>query len=311
MPVSTATRIEWTEVTWNPTTGCDRISPGCDNCYALTLAKRLQAMGQPRYQCNGDPRTSGPGFGVTEHADVLEEPLRWRKPRKVFVNSMSDIAHRVAGRMMRSTASRIRPKPTSPALRQGAPLHRPAPPRRGRGCSPVGGCRAPAAFLRCADDLIHGRGVFRPFPAGDHDVPGYSSAAHPCNWRVNGMFPASSPPSARSTMPVTQAASREDRNSAARAMSSGSPSLPGGYHMRSRSKTWGSRASQATTLRSQHRPDHSRTALPACQGRSQCGPNTAALLLIAAGTTPNGCAVRLPGRSGHVVKAAVSAGKPF
>jgi protein gp37 len=91
--VSTATKIEWTEVTWNPTTGCDRISPGCDHCYALTLAKRLKAMGQAKYQLDGDSRTSGPGFGVTMHADVLAEPLRWRKPRKVFVNSMSDVGH--------------------------------------------------------------------------------------------------------------------------------------------------------------------------------------------------------------------------
>ncbi len=91
--MSTATKIEWTEVTWNPTTGCDRISPGCDNCYALRLAKRLKGMGQAKYQHDGDPRTSGPGFGVTVHEDALEEPLRWRKPRKVFVNSMSDIGH--------------------------------------------------------------------------------------------------------------------------------------------------------------------------------------------------------------------------
>jgi len=73
--VSTATKIEWTEVTWNPTTGCDRISPGCDHCYALTLAKRLKAMGQAKYQLDGDSRTSGPGFGVTMHADVLAERL--------------------------------------------------------------------------------------------------------------------------------------------------------------------------------------------------------------------------------------------
>ena len=90
--MSTATKIEWTEVTWNPTTGCDRISPGCDRCYALTLAKRLKAMGQAKYQRDGDPRTSGPGFGVTMHADALAEPLRWRTPRTVFVNSMSDIS---------------------------------------------------------------------------------------------------------------------------------------------------------------------------------------------------------------------------
>ena len=59
--MSTTTTIEWTEVTWNATTGCDRISLGCDNCYALKLAKRLKAMGQLRYQLDGDPRTSGPG----------------------------------------------------------------------------------------------------------------------------------------------------------------------------------------------------------------------------------------------------------
>ncbi|WP_424536530.1 DUF5131 family protein [Sphaerisporangium viridialbum] len=86
-------RIEWTEVTWNPTTGCDRVSAGCDNCYALTLAKRLKAMGAAKYQHDGDPRTSGPGFGVTMHEDTLATPLRWREPRLVFVNSMSDLFH--------------------------------------------------------------------------------------------------------------------------------------------------------------------------------------------------------------------------
>jgi protein gp37 len=60
--------IEWTEATWNPTTGCDKISVGCDNCYAATLAKRLKAMGNPKYQTDGDLRTSGPGFGMTYHA---------------------------------------------------------------------------------------------------------------------------------------------------------------------------------------------------------------------------------------------------
>lgn len=85
--------IEWTDVTLNPTTGCDRVSPGCDNCYALTMAKRLKAMGNPKYQNDGDPRTSGSGFGITTHADVLAAPLRWRIPRRVFVNSMSDLFH--------------------------------------------------------------------------------------------------------------------------------------------------------------------------------------------------------------------------
>jgi len=91
--VSNRSGIEWTETTWNPTTGCDQVSLGCDNCYALTFAKRLKAMGQPKYQKDGDPRTSGPGFGLTLHPDVLAEPRRWRAPRLVFVNSMSDLFH--------------------------------------------------------------------------------------------------------------------------------------------------------------------------------------------------------------------------
>lgn len=85
--------IEWTEATWNPTTGCDRISAGCDNCYALTLAKRLKAMGNEKYQLDGDPRTSGPGFGLTIHSSALELPYSWRQPRTIFVNSMSDLFH--------------------------------------------------------------------------------------------------------------------------------------------------------------------------------------------------------------------------
>jgi len=88
-----ASRIEWTEATWNPSTGCDRISTGCDHCFALTLAKRLKAMGSSKYQTDGDPRTSGPGFGVAFHPDAAYQPLRWRTPKKIFVNSMSDLAH--------------------------------------------------------------------------------------------------------------------------------------------------------------------------------------------------------------------------
>ncbi len=76
--------IEWTDATWNPVTGCTKISPGCKHCYADRLAKRLQAMGQPRYRN---------GFSVTLQPDLLEEPLRWTKPRLVFVNSMSDLFH--------------------------------------------------------------------------------------------------------------------------------------------------------------------------------------------------------------------------
>jgi protein gp37 len=93
--MSVGTGIEWTEATWNPVTGCDRVSEGCDHCYALTLAARLKAMGNPRYQQDGSARTSGPGFGVTMHTDKLKEPLRWRRPRLVFVNSMSDLFHDV------------------------------------------------------------------------------------------------------------------------------------------------------------------------------------------------------------------------
>ena len=85
--------IEWTDVTWNPTTGCDKTSPGCDNCYALTMAKRLKAMGQAKYQNDGNPKTSGPGFALTIHEDTLGVPYRWRLPRLVFVNSMSDLFH--------------------------------------------------------------------------------------------------------------------------------------------------------------------------------------------------------------------------
>ncbi|TXL84613.1 phage Gp37/Gp68 family protein [Streptomyces sp. IB2014 016-6] len=85
--------IEWTEATWNPTTGCDQVSPGCDNCYALTLSRRLKAMGAAKYQADGDPRTSGPGFGLTVHPSALDVPRQWKAPRMVFVNSMSDLFH--------------------------------------------------------------------------------------------------------------------------------------------------------------------------------------------------------------------------
>jgi protein gp37 len=93
------TSIEWTQrpgtigAVWNSTTGCDKISAGCDNCYALGMARRLKAMGQAKYQNDGHPVTSGPGFALTIHPDELSTPLRWRKPRTVFVNSMSDLFH--------------------------------------------------------------------------------------------------------------------------------------------------------------------------------------------------------------------------
>ncbi len=77
--------IEWTESTWNPLTGCTKISPGCKHCYAERMAKRLKAMGQPNYRN---------GFQLTLHDHMLERPLQWRKPRMIFVNSMSDLFHR-------------------------------------------------------------------------------------------------------------------------------------------------------------------------------------------------------------------------
>lgn len=91
--MATNSAIEWTEATWNPVTGCDRVAAGCDNCYALALSKRLKAMGATKYQNDGDPRTSGPGFGLTTHPESLEQPYRWKSSKLVFVNSMSDLFH--------------------------------------------------------------------------------------------------------------------------------------------------------------------------------------------------------------------------
>lgn len=81
--------------TWNPLTGCDRTSPGCDHCYALNRAARLKLDGSRRYQLDGDPRTSGPGFALQMWSDKLDVPHHWREPRSVFVNSMSDVFHRL------------------------------------------------------------------------------------------------------------------------------------------------------------------------------------------------------------------------
>ena len=88
------TSIEWATDVWNPTTGCDQISEECDHCYAKDQAARLKRFGQAAYQNDGDPRTSGPGFALTMHPDRLDQPARWRKPRRVFVNSMSDLFHK-------------------------------------------------------------------------------------------------------------------------------------------------------------------------------------------------------------------------
>ncbi|MCL4854510.1 MAG: DUF5131 family protein [Bryobacteraceae bacterium] len=82
--MATKSSIEWTESTWNPLTGCDKISPGCKHCYAERMAKRLKAMGQKNYRNE---------FALTLHPHVLELPLRWKQPQMIFVNSMSDLFH--------------------------------------------------------------------------------------------------------------------------------------------------------------------------------------------------------------------------
>lgn len=82
----TTSSIEWTDMTWNPVTGCTKVSPGCMNCYAERMARRLKGMGLHRYRN---------GFGVTLHEDLIEAPLTWASPRLIFVNSMSDLFHEV------------------------------------------------------------------------------------------------------------------------------------------------------------------------------------------------------------------------
>lgn len=76
--------IEWTDASWNPSTGCSKVSPGCRNCYAERLSARLKMMGNPKYT---------KGFKFTLHEDALDVPLKWKQPRKIFVNSMSDLFH--------------------------------------------------------------------------------------------------------------------------------------------------------------------------------------------------------------------------
>lgn len=83
--MATNSTIEWTEATWNPVTGCTKISEGCRNCYAARLAKRLRAMGATNYRN---------GFKLTLHESALRLPLEWKKSRRIFVNSMSDLFHR-------------------------------------------------------------------------------------------------------------------------------------------------------------------------------------------------------------------------
>jgi protein gp37 len=83
--MATNSHIEWTDATWNPVTGCAKISPGCKHCYAERLAHRLQLMGQPNYRN---------GFKLTLQPQMLDLPLRWKTPKRIFVNSMSDLFHK-------------------------------------------------------------------------------------------------------------------------------------------------------------------------------------------------------------------------
>jgi protein gp37 len=84
MRMASSSKIEWTETTWNPVTGCSKVSAGCLNCYAERMAKRLHAMGSARYEN---------GFASTTHDDLIDAPRSWKAPRVVFVNSMSDLFH--------------------------------------------------------------------------------------------------------------------------------------------------------------------------------------------------------------------------
>ena len=83
--MATNSHIEWTDATWNPVTGCTKISPGCKHCYAERLSMRLKAMGQPNYRN---------GFKLTVQPQMLDLPLRWKTPKRIFVNSMSDLFHK-------------------------------------------------------------------------------------------------------------------------------------------------------------------------------------------------------------------------
>src|SRR3954467_12255073 len=84
-PMGQSSAIEWTEATWNPLTGCDKISPGCAHCYAERMSLRLRLMGQKNYRN---------GFELTLHPRALAIPLKWKKPQRIFVNSMSDLFHK-------------------------------------------------------------------------------------------------------------------------------------------------------------------------------------------------------------------------
>ena len=128
--------IEWTESTWNPLTGCTKISPGCKLCYAERMAKRLQGMKQPRYVN---------GFELTLHEDVLELPLSWRKPQRIFVNSMSDMFHMdVPEAFIQNTPTSCRPAGRFQMLTErsgrlwSCRLYRPAQKRLMKQCGATG-----------------------------------------------------------------------------------------------------------------------------------------------------------------------------
>jgi protein gp37 len=174
--MSARSSIEWTEATWNPTTGCDRISPGCDNCYALTLAARLQAMGSAKYQTDGDPRTSGPGFGLAVHDRVIAQPLWWRTPRLVFVNSMSDLGH---ARIPRPALARIFAVMALTRRHQFQVLTK----RPGRLARLLASEAFLAAVAEQATDLISSRGWMRwQIDLGGQRLAGDSGLG--CGWTV-------------------------------------------------------------------------------------------------------------------------------
>jgi protein gp37 len=95
MTMADKSKIEWTDATWNPLAGCTKVSPGCANCYAERMAKRLRAMGQEKYQDAVDDkgRWTGRVWLAAAESDLMTQPLRWQKPRRIFVGSMSDLFH--------------------------------------------------------------------------------------------------------------------------------------------------------------------------------------------------------------------------
>ena len=158
--MSDRSKIEWTDATWNPVTGCTAVSAGCEHCYAEALALRLQRMGVAKYRH---------GFAVTLHPEALAQPLRWATPRRIFVNSMSDLFHarvpkgfvaqvwNVMARCPQHTFQVLTKRPARMARWTAA---HPAPPNVWLGTSVedarvlgrvdhLRACRAPVRFLSC------------------------------------------------------------------------------------------------------------------------------------------------------------------